>query len=97
MIRIKIGAGLREEALPILTNTIFQLLGAGGMTEVGGGTTYVVNIALKARQLGNKLCLTNDGLVAASLNDAPLMGVNGAEGAAAKAATTADDAELHLF
>ena len=67
------------------------------MTEVGRGAAHVVNIALKAWQLGNNFGLANNGFMTAGLNNSSLMGMNGAEGAAAKAAATADNAKLHLL
>ena len=97
MVSINIGTGLGEEALTILAHTVFQLLSTGGVTEVSRGATHIVNITLKARQLGNNLGLTNDGLVAARLDNTPLMRMNRAKGTATKATATAHNTKLHLF
>ena len=51
MVSIKIWARLREQALPVLAHAIFQLLGAGRMTEVGRWAANVMNVALEAGQL----------------------------------------------
>ena len=67
------------------------------MPKVGRRPAHIVNIALKARQLGNNFSLAQNGIMAARLNNPPLVRMNGAKGTAAKATATADNAKLHLL
>ena len=45
--------GRREEALPVLADALAELLGTGGLAEVGRGAAHVVDIALEVRLPGH--------------------------------------------
>ena len=90
----KVLAGLRREATPAHARPARELLLAGGHAEVCRGAAHVVNVALKVGVVGHGLCLGEQALVAATLDDAPLVKVERAEGAFAKASTVARKTEL---
>ena len=90
MICNQVAAGGGEEALPIWTGTMRFLLFAGGRTEIGGRPADIMDIALEIGGFGHALCLREKGLVAACLDNAPLMKGQGAEGAATEAAAIRD-------
>ena len=60
MVSIDIGARLGEQALPVLADTVFKLLGAGRMTEVGCRAADVMDITLKAVKLRQNFCFTQN-------------------------------------
>ena len=72
-------AGGGVEALPSSASTLGQLLFAGGVAEVGGGTAYVMDVALEIRVFGHQLCFRENGFVTPGLDDAPLVEVQRAE------------------
>jgi hypothetical protein len=55
MIGDQILTGAGNKAPFILTNPVLQLFFAGGLTEVCGGTPYVVDITLKVGHGGDEL------------------------------------------
>src|SRR5699024_2466661 len=70
---------------------------AGRVAEVGGRTTDIVDVSLKARIASHFLCFCDDGFLAAG-NDLPsLMEGDGAEVAVAKAAAVLHDGEFDLL
>ena len=73
-----------------------HLLPAGGKAEVCGGAAHIVDVALEIRLVGHALGFCHDAVRAAAGDTAALMQLDGAEVAAAKAATVLDDGELHL-
>ena len=97
MVHLHIPADLGVETLLGGANALCLLLLAGWDTEVCRGAAHVVDIALELRILRHALGLFENGGVAAGLDDAALVEGQGAEAAAAKAAPTRGQAELHLL
>ena len=52
VVNLQIRTRLWSQALSALAQALLQLLLAGGHPEISRGTTYVVNISLKSRELG---------------------------------------------
>ena len=78
-------------------HTLGHLLLTGGVTEVGGGSADIVDIALEIRLPHHLLRLRQNGLVAAGLDNTPLVEGKGTEAAPSKAAPAGNQAEAHLF
>ena len=96
MIDEEVFAGGGEQALPLGTDPLFELLLAARMPEVGGRPAHVVDIALKILFPGHPRRLRCDGVVAANLDDPALMKGQGTEAAAAEAAPVGGQAEPDL-
>ena len=73
MVGIQIGTGFGGQTVPLLAQTVLQLLLAGGPPEVGGGTAHIVDIALEAGMLGQLGDLPDDALMAAGGDHPPLV------------------------
>ena len=97
MIYLKIFAGLRRKALSALAQTVFQLMCAGGGTEICGGAAYVVDIALEIGERGEKLCFFKNALLASYGNSPALVECDGAEVAVSEAPSVVGDGELHFL
>ena len=97
MIDSEICAGLREKALFIGTYSVFKLLFAGRLSEIGRGSSYVVYIALEVRVFYEQTGFFDYRLMAAGLYYAPLMKRQSAEAAAAEAPPVAYQAEFNLL
>ena len=97
VVRVQIGTGFWEQALPVLAGPELQLLLAGGMPEIGRRPAYVIDVSLKIRKLCHFPGFFKNRLMAPGLYDPPLMGVDGAERTAPETAPAADDAELYFF
>ena len=89
-------AGLGREAAPANAGATRQLFLAGRHAEIGGGAAHVVDVALEIGVLRHELGLGDQALVAAALDDAPLVEVERAERALAQTAAVAGEAELDL-
>ena len=96
MVDFEVGAGLRVQAAPVPAGTFGELLVAGGTPEFRGGTSDVVDITLEVGIFQAGLCLLEDGLMAAGLNDAALVEGESAEIAVAKAPPVGGEAEFDL-
>ena len=72
-IRLQIFARLRIQAFFIATGTNLARLGTTLTAEIGGGTTQIMNIALKIGLLGQPLGLRQNALRTAVLDNRPLM------------------------
>ena len=97
VIHDQLGAGRRgKTVLAAIAHAILHLLAAAGHTEVGGGAAHIVNVALEVRLVGHPLGLGHNAVGTAAGDPAALMQLNGAEVAAAKAATVLNDGKLHL-
>ena len=92
----QVGTWFWEQALPVGTYTVFQLLLAGGLTEIGGGPAHIMDVALKVRLPGHPLRLRQDRSMTAGLNGPALVEGQRAEIAAAKTAAAGCQAELDL-
>ena len=97
VIGIKVLAGGGGETVAILAHTVLLLLFAAGMAEVGGGTAYVMDVALELGIAGEGFYLADDGFLTAAGDHAALMEGERAEVAAAEAATVVSNGETHLF
>ena len=97
VVRNEIFAGGGEQALLGGTYALGLLLFTGGLTEVGGGAAHIVDIALELRVRNEHVCLFENGLVAAGLDDPPLMEGQRTEATAAEAAPAAGQTEFDLF
>ena len=86
----------RRQAAPVDAGTVLELLCAGGYAEVGGGATYVVDVALECGVFGHELGLGEQRLVATRLDDAALVEVERAKRAIAHATAIAREREPHL-
>ena len=89
--------GERGQTAAALAHPPPLLLGAGGVAEVGGGASHIVDIALELRVLRQQLRLPHHGLDGAGGDHAPLMKGQCAEVAAAEAAPVVGDGEAHLL
>ena len=96
MVGMEILAGRRKQTLLVLADTIGQLLLAGGLAEISSGTAHIMDIAFKIGIPDQKPCLCKDGFVASDLDGSSLVEGKGAEAAAAKAASVADQGEFDL-
>ena len=97
LIRIEIAAWYRRQAGLTPAGTPLQLRLTAGYAEIRRRAAHIVNIPLEARLLRQQLRLTDYRILTAGLNDAPLMGNNGAEIAATEAAALTYKAELHFL
>ena len=97
MIYLKIFAWLRRKALSALAQTVFQLMCAGGGTEVCGGTAHVVDIALEIGERGEELCFPQNALLASYGNSPALVECYGAEVAVSEAPSVVGDGEFHFL
>lgn len=97
MRRIEVAAGFAADAVAIAAHPIGQLLLAGHMAEVSRRTADVMDITFKARKFRHPFRFANEGLLAAVLNDAPLMAGNGTEMTVAETAALAGQAELYFL
>ena len=88
--------GCGSKALTVLADTVLLLSVAGGIAEVGGRTTYVMDIALEVGHLGNLPCLGNNALLASRAHLSTLMEGQRTEITRAKAATVVGERELNL-
>ena len=89
-------ARLREQALPVRARALRELLFARGLAEVCGRAAHIVDVALEVLLVRHGLGLVQQRLVAARLDDAPLMERQRAEAARAEAAAVGREAEAHL-
>ena len=96
MIGLKIFTWFWKQALLIRADSMYLLLLAGRETEIGRRAADIMDIAFKIRLTRDLVCFVDDGLMAAGLDDAPLMKGQGTKAAPAKAAAVAYQAELHL-
>ena len=97
VVRPEVGAGGGEETLPPGADAFGQLLVTGRGPEVSGGASYIVDVTLEIRVMGHLLGLSQNGVVAAGLDDPPLVEGEGAEGAGSEAAPVGHQAELHFL
>ena len=96
VINLKVLTGSRSKALAILTNTVFKLSVARGITEVGSRTAYVMNIALEIGHFCNDLCLGDNTLLASRANLSTLMECKGAEVTGTEATAVVSKRKLNL-
>ena len=89
-------ARLREQALPIRARALRELLFARGLTEVRRRAAHIVDVSLEVLLVRHGLGLAEQRLVAARLDDAPLMERQRAEAARAEAAAVGRETEAHL-
>ena len=97
VVGVQIPTRLRGQTAAALAHPPPLLLGAGGVAEVGGGTSHIVDIALELRVLRQQLRLPHHGLDGAGGDHAPLMKGQCAEVAAAEAAPVVGDGEAYLL
>ena len=97
VIHLQILAGGGGEALASCANAVLELLVAGGIAEVCGGTANVVDVALKVGQLRDLFCLLDHAFDASGAHGASLVEGERAEVAAAKAAAVVGDGEFYLL
>ena len=93
----QVRAGLRKEALPVLTHALCQLLFTGGLMKVRGRPADVMNISLESGILRKQLRFLKDRFVAAGLYDSPLMKGQGTEITSAVTAPVTDKAEFNFL
>ena len=79
MIRFQVRAGPRKQALPLRTGSAPQLLLTGRMAEIRGRTSHIMDIALEIRLLNHLPRFFHKRLLAARLDDPPLMEGQSAE------------------
>ena len=96
MIRLQIGAGLWVKALPVGADPLRQLPVAGRASEVGSGTSYIMDVPLKSGISGHSLSLPQKRFVASGLDDPTLMEGQSAEAAASEASSVAGQGEQDL-
>ena len=96
MVRPQVLTWFREQALLIGARPLCQLLFTGRETEISSRPPNIMDISLKVRLLGKKLCLVYQRLMASRLDDPSLMEGQRAEAAATKAAPVADKDEFDL-
>lgn len=79
VVGVQIGTGRWGQTGTVLTHPRLALLGAGRMSEIGGWAAHVVDIALEAGVLRQRLHFPQHAGMAAGGNDPPLMEGQGAE------------------
>ena len=96
VVHLQVGAGLREQAAPVLAGPPGQLLFAGRGAELRGRSPDVIDIALEIRLRQHLLRLPQDGGVAADLDNPALVEGQGAEIAVPVASPVGGQAEFDL-
>ena len=96
MIHHQVRAWARKQALPVLARPPFQLLLARWLVEIRGRPADVVDVSLKLRIPGQKLCFLQDRFIASYLNDPTLVEVQRAEIACAEASSVRGNGKLHF-
>ena len=96
VVRLKVPARFREQALAARACALCQLLVAGREPEVCRGAAHIVDISFKIRLLCQQLCFLHQRFMAPGLDDPALMEGEGAKAAGAEASPVADKAELYL-
>ncbi len=94
MIHLQIGTWFREKALSVFADALRHLFLAGRMSEIGGGTAHVVDIALEIRLLYHLLCFPQNGFVASDLHRPALMEGQRTEITPAETPSAADKREF---
>ena len=96
VVHLQVGAGLRKEALAVPAGAEGQLFPAGRLPELRCRAADVVDVALEIRVGEEKFCLVQNGLVAAGLDDPPLVEGERTEAAPAVAAAVGRDRKLDV-
>ena len=96
VIRVQMGAGLREQTLSVFAHAAHKLILAGRRTEIGSRPSHIMNVAFKILILNQLLRLFQNGFMASHLHRAPLMEGQGAEAASAEASPVADQGKFDL-
>ena len=96
MICLQIPARLWEQALTVLADAVFQLLFAGGLTEIGRRAAHVMDISFKLRIFRHFLCFFDQRLMTSGLDDPPLMKGQGAKITSPKTSPVADQRKLYF-
>ena len=96
VVNLQIRTGFREKTAPVFASAVSHLLLAGGRAELRGRSPDIINVTLEIRFPQHLLCLLQDRLMAAHLDDAALMESQRAEIAVPVASPVGGQAETDL-